>query len=186
MNRRRGLGRRASGLLGAALGRARPESALVVPAPSAAAAIAPAGLGPAQDGLGLHVTLLWPFLPPRQIDEQATARLRDLFADYQPFAFELTAVGSFPGVTWLKPEPAAPFAGLLEGLRALHPEHPPYGGAYEEDIFHVTFATGPPPAVEVLDTVRSQLPVTEHAGEVWLATRHGGRWTTRAIFPLGH
>jgi hypothetical protein len=157
----------------------------VVPAASAASIITAAGLSLPPDGIGPHVTLLYPFVDPDRLDDRVTDGLRELFAEHGDFDFQLTALGRFPGVNWLRPEPAEPFANLLGGVRRLHPQQLPYGGAFEETIFHVTVSTGPAPGPEVGAALGRHLPVSDHAREVWLLVRSGrGAWCRQATFPL--
>ena len=54
--------------------------------------------------------------------------------------FERT--GRFPGVVWLAPEPAEPFIALTELLAAAFPDHPPYEGAHDEIVPHLTLGLG--------------------------------------------
>ena len=54
-------------------------------------------------GVPAHITILFPFLPPDQVDEAA---LRDLFARFPAFDFTLDRVERFEdGLVWLHPDP---------------------------------------------------------------------------------
>ena len=44
----------------------------------------------------------------------------------------------FPGLVWLEPEPAEPFAALTAAVAARWPDHPPYGGVFDTVIPHLT------------------------------------------------
>jgi hypothetical protein len=43
-------------------------------------------------------------------------------------------------VLWLDPNPAEPFRGLTAAVGAAFPECPPYGGAFDEVVPHLTVA----------------------------------------------
>jgi 2'-5' RNA ligase superfamily len=142
------------------------------------------GLGlepPADNGLPPHITVLFPFLPARRVDDAA---LVDTLGAFPAFDFALTAIGRFPGVLYLTPEPAAPFLALTEACVRRWPDHPPYRGAYAEVIPHLTLAEGaerPGLAAEV----ERRLPLHARAEEVWVMAPGGdGRWTRRAAVPL--
>ena len=63
-------------------------------------------------GVPAHVTVLYPFHPPA-LTSAMLARLRQLFAEFAPFDYELTELRRFPGTLYLAPEPAEPFRGLV-------------------------------------------------------------------------
>jgi len=64
-------------------------------------------------GVPAHITLLYPFKPPDEIDEVLLAQLRDGFARFAPIAFALQSIRRFPGVLYLAPDPAEPFRALI-------------------------------------------------------------------------
>jgi 2'-5' RNA ligase len=128
-------------------------------------------------GVPAHVTILFPFADPEAVDE---ARLAELFARFPPFDFVLDGVERFDdGITWLRPEPALRFADLTAAVWQQWPEHPPYGGAHDEVIPHLTVSETP------ID-VSVALPIAARATEVTLIEEHeeDGRWATRRRFPL--
>jgi 2'-5' RNA ligase len=136
---------------------------------------------PADNGLPPHVTVLFPFARPRAglADE-----LEETLGAFPAFDFALTAIGRFPGVLYLAPEPAAPFVALTEACVARWPEHPPYGGAYDETIPHVTLAEGDEPP-GLAEPIARALPLRARASEVWLmAPGPTGRWRRRAVVAL--
>jgi 2'-5' RNA ligase len=88
-----------------------------------------------------HITLLAPFLPEEQIDASIWDELARFFADVTPFTFELGEICSFPGgVTYLAPEPSAAFRRMTLELHRVFPEFPPYGGAFDDVVPHLTVA----------------------------------------------
>ncbi len=165
-------------------------SALIIPVAEAEPAVAelrrlhdPA----AQDGLPAHVTVLYPFLPPRALDDHVIERLGDLAAAAPAFTFELGQFGRFPGVLYLAPEPGDPFVALTEAVESQWPNCPPYRGEFDQIIPHLTVAEGALDATEsVVSAVSGSLPISANAAEIWLMVQErGGHWTVRDRFSLG-
>jgi hypothetical protein len=148
-----------------------PRTALVVPVPEADGLVLDA-----PPGVPAHVTVLFPFAPLDDIDEGAIV---DVLARFAPFDFELDRLEQWPeGIVWLHPEPSAPFNALTEAVWRRFPDHPPYDGAHDVLIPHLTISMTP---VEVEVT----LPIACRAREVrLLAEGEDGRWRTRRSFPL--
>ncbi|HET9416637.1 MAG TPA: 2'-5' RNA ligase family protein, partial [Candidatus Limnocylindria bacterium] len=117
---------------------------------------------------------------------RARSALEQIVAGVPAFDVEFARVGRFPNVVWLAPEPAAPFARLTEAIAARWPDHPPYGGAFEEVIHHLTVADGAP--TEVLDDLEStlpgSLPIRERVTEVTHSVRERGTWSVRWRYAL--
>ena len=82
------------------------RTALIIPVPEAEPAVGALRAGhdsSAALGVPAHVTILFPFLPPDKVDEDA---LRDLFARFAAFDFALDRVERFDdGRVWLHPDP---------------------------------------------------------------------------------
>ncbi len=165
------------------------ESALIIPV----AAVEPvvAGLRERFDpsaarGMPAHITVLYPFLPPGDVDGAVLDELRRLFAGVAPVPFGLTATGRFPGVLYLAPHPEEPFARFTAAVATRWPETPPYGGAHEEIVPHLTVAhSDDPELLDRLDSeLASQLPLTAVAAEVWLLEYRDAVWRRRARLPF--
>jgi len=123
-------------------------------------------------GVPAHITILFPFLPPERIDEEA---LRALFASREAFDFVLDRVERFEeGPVWLHPEPSEPFAALTSLVWSVWPDHPPYEGAHDVVIPHLTVSDVP------ID-VDVALPIAARATDVTLIEEEepGGRWAAR-------
>jgi 2'-5' RNA ligase superfamily/Aminoglycoside-2''-adenylyltransferase len=151
---------------------------LIVPVPSAEGVVVESSR---EAGLPAHITLLYPFLSTRGINDRTELALASLIGEVQSFDFLLSEIGSFPGVVYLSPEPAAPFVALTEALVERWPDHPPYRGAFEEITPHLTVAYDETPPGGLAE----RLPLKARAEEVWLMSRSGGRWVCRKTFPLG-
>lgn len=99
-------------------------------------------------GVPAHITLLYPFLPPEQIDAGVLGAAALALARASPFTYRLVRIGRFPGVAYLAPEPAAPFVALATSLVRRFPEHLPYGGRYGAIVPHLTVGQGSEAASE--------------------------------------
>lgn len=137
-------------------------------------------------GIPPHITVLYPFVPPSRIDDRLIAQVGDILADLRPFSFSLDEPGHFPGVTWLRPIPASGFTDMTEAVVRGFPAFPPYGGAFDSTVHHLTLAMRDRLARSVADVVDSMLPVRATAEEVWLMVRPvGGQWDVRKRIPIG-
>jgi 2'-5' RNA ligase len=171
-----------------ARGRRSSDSTLIVPVPSAEAALTTA-LGSDAGGdsgeLPPHITVLYPFVPAHRIEPDLEAAVAESVAGFSPFGFHLARVGAFPGVLYLEPHPETPFVELTEALSARWPEFQPYGGEFDEIVPHLTVSTGEVPS-GLVGRLERQLPIEANAREVWLLTQGTDqRWTVRKKFPLG-
>lgn len=157
-----------------------PRTALIVPVPEAephVGALRLAHDSSAARGVPAHVTILFPFLDEADVDEAAVA---DLISRFPAFDFELDRVERFPdGTTWLRPSPPLPFVDLTSAVWQRWPECPPYEGAFDEVIPHLTLSESP------ID-VQLELPIVARAREVTLIEEdeRSGRWAARLHLPL--
>ena len=114
-----------------------------------------------------HVTLLGPFMDRGVVDDDVVGAIREVLEPVRAFDFELSAVSHFlGGPTYLAPGPVEPFIQLTEILAAAFPQWPPYGGAFDEVIPHLSIGEALPESeVAVL---RELLPINATADEVTL------------------
>jgi 2'-5' RNA ligase len=141
-------------------------------------------------GVPAHVTLLTPWVPAEQIDEHAEERLAGLLREADAFDFVLRRTARFREgpLLYLPPEPPEPFVGLTEAIAAEWPEHPPYEGAHEVVIPHLTVAESNDEELlgRIVADVEPKLPVRKHVREAQLyAEDEAGRWHERNRLPLG-
>ena len=164
------------------------DSTLIVPVPSVERVLAEVlGQPPQQatSGIPAHITVLFPFAPADALEPALEAAVGEVVAGFAPFRFRLVDVGTFPSVLYLAPEPAEPFRELTHALWSRWPQFPPYGGAYDEVVPHLTVATGRQPP-DVIERLQRLLPLEAHAAEVWLLTQEpDSRWALRRRYPLG-
>ena len=87
-------------------------------------------------------------------------------------------------MVYLAPEPSAPFRNLTHELCRRFPEYPPYGGAFDDVVPHLSVAHD-----EELDAVRlklgPRLPVRVLAREAALVWFEGDEARTLETFPFG-
>jgi hypothetical protein len=169
------------------------ESAIVVLVPEAAALVRSVrrryNLVAAR--VPAHVTVLYPFKPPREITATVLSDLRHLFAQLPSFGFSLARLGTFPGTLYLVPTPGEPFVELTCAVHRQYPETPPYGGVFDEIIPHLTLAhlADEMPFEQAVKEVESalnpQLPIQVTATAITLLDNSCGKWCVRATFSLG-
>lgn len=134
-----------------------------------------------------HVTLLGPFAPREEITDGVLTELARFFADVTPFSFSLTGVSRFPsGTVYLSPSPAAPFRQLTHQLARRFPEYPPYGGAFDDVLPHLSIPVLPDEDLETIEwELAPLLPVTAYAQEAALYWWEPGAGGTLDVFPFG-
>ena len=140
-----------------------PESALVIVVPEAEPLVSDWRAQydwSAQRGVPAHITLLYPFVPTEKVDDELLSQLRDLFGSEEAITFELPRVARFPEVAWLAPEPTEPFKALTDLITARFPDYPPYEGAHDVVIPHLTVAEG---GVELQNRVEEALSELDFA-----------------------
>lgn len=163
------------------------ESAILLDVPEAeplVGALRATGDPSARLGIPAHVTLLYPFVPDP--DEGTVEELRWFFAGVDGFHLTFSAVGEFPEVVYLAPEPETVVRGLTDALFRRWPDCPPYRGAFDDVVPHLTVVASPDAALRrrAHDEVARGLPISSVAREasVWVGDDAG--WTCRARFPL--
>lgn len=142
-------------------------------------------------GIPPHLTILFPFVPAAEIDEEILDALGRLYAPSSAFDYALESVESFSDAAWLAPEPAGPFLDLIARTRAAFPDRPPYGDPEHVPVPHCTIGADDDPAGveamvrELRSGLGTQLPIRCHASEVsLLCERADGSWFERGAFPL--
>jgi 2'-5' RNA ligase len=127
-------------------------------------------------GMPPHVTLLVP--APRAVE--SIAEVIFAFAAFDVFFARLER---FPGTLWLAPEPARPFAQMIDALMERFPDYPPYGGAFREIVPHLTVAQSD--FDEAVSMLEPWLPLSTRADRVVLLERmQAMHWREIATFEL--
>ena len=168
------------------------ESAVIVAMPEAEDAVSSwrARLDPAAGwGVPAHITVLYPFLPPDEIDAAALESLATAVAAVPAFDCTLARVAWFGSqVVWLDPEPAEPFRHLTTQVWQRFPQCSPYGGIHDELIPHLTIGDRAPlPDLQAAErSVRSALPISARVTYTRLirGSTEPNSWRTVRDFPL--
>jgi 2'-5' RNA ligase len=170
------------------------ESALMVLVPEAEPLVKPFRdrYDPsAAAGVPAHITLLYPFKHPDEVDRSVLDDLGRSFNRRAPFGFSLTMIRRFPdAVLYLAPEPDEPFRDLTLAIWDRYPETPPYGGKWPDIVPHLSVAAvgNEQRLASIADdfakTAEGKLPIHATATRVVLMEKRSGRWLTRATFEL--
>ena len=132
-----------------------------------------------------HVTVLYPFLRRRDLTGVVRGELASIAHEIRAFDVRFSTVGRWPGVVYLEPDPRDPFSAMIERVVAHWPDHPPYDGAIDEVIPHVTIAEREGPIDDVLAAVPAFLPFEARATALEvLAETDEGRWRRRWRLPF--
>ena len=136
-------------------------------------------------GLPAHATLLYPFAPRAELDDDLLGRVAAIVSAHDVFAFRLAGRGTWPNTLYASVEPGLPFRSLHEDLAAAFPAFPVYRGAFAFTP-HVTIAEGPfARAVEVVRaSAWESLPAVLLATSVDLVVRIADGWITWSRFEL--
>ncbi len=168
-----------------AMASTQPASAVVVrvPLPARLARLRARHDWAASVGVPPHVTVLFPFLPAERMTRAVRLEVAAIARLAEPFSVSFERVGQFPGVVYLQPEPAAPFSALTEAVHRAFPDFPPYGGAFEVVIPHLTITEAVGEGVDetMLDAIAAEaargLPFRARvSGLEVLVEGDGGRW----------
>lgn len=166
------------------------ESAIIVPVrvPIAVSRLRERMDPSAAEGVPAHVTLLYPFMPPSDLSDDVRRTIETIVAAEPSFPLVFNAVRRWSNVVHLEPEPAEPFRRLTAALATEFPDYPPYGGAHDEVIPHLTVAQDVPEdfyaAAE--HALPSLLPIRDLVHEAWLIGHTPEQpWNTLWRLPLG-
>jgi 2'-5' RNA ligase len=169
------------------------ESALMVVVPEAEPLVKPfrdRHDPSAVEGVPAHITLLYPFKHPDEIDRTVLDDLGRSFHLRAPFAFSLALIRRFPDAVYLAPEPDEPFRALTQAIWNRYPETPPYGGKWPDIVPHLSVArVGDAQQLDRISddfarAVHGRLPIRATATAVVLMEKRSGCWLTRATFSL--
>lgn len=170
------------------------ESALVVLVPEAETLVKrfrdrydPA----AADRMPAHITVLYPFILPRDLRTEALDALRGVFSRHERFHIQLAEVKRWPSVLYLAPKPEEPLRALTQAVVERFPSYPPYGGEFDDVIPHLTVAdVKSAPQLggisdRFLQASTGQLPIDVTVRQVSLMVQHNGVWALQVLFELG-
>jgi 2'-5' RNA ligase len=134
-------------------------------------------------GVPAHVTVLYPFVAPEAITDDVITTLGAVVRSVRAFNCWFVRTRWFgQDVLWLDPEPAQPFRQLTAAVWQAFPRHPPYGGAYDDMVPHLTIAeqrlADLPTLLAVERAVQSGLPLAARIESLLLiaGTRTSNSW----------
>ncbi len=140
-------------------------------------------------GIPAHITLLFPFKNPQDINSVVIHQLKNLFIKVKKFSFTLSKINTFPGVIFLEPEPKDPFISLTEEIARLFPENPPYEGKFDTINPHLTIGHKFNKQVDInkvqekiAHNIQQKLPIKAVAEEVCLMEKVDEDWLLRYHF----
>jgi 2'-5' RNA ligase len=158
-----------------------------VPLPAALARLRARWDWAAGVGVPPHVTVVFPFLPADRLTPDVRRALVAIAASHRPFDVRFARVERFPTVVYLAPEPSAPFTRLTEAVVDRFPDFPPYGGAFEEVIPHLTITESGDAAFDAIAAqAETALPFSHRVTRLdVLVETAEGRWHGHWRIPLG-
>jgi 2'-5' RNA ligase len=143
-------------------------------------------------GVAAHVSVVYPFVPPADVDARVLADLAAAVGTVPAFDCSFRRTSWFgDDVLWLAPEPDAPFRDLTRAVVAAFPAHRPYGGIYDDPTPHLTVGElrlGSSAQLAAAESaVREQLPIRTHVDRAVLLAGRPERatWQQIADFRLG-
>ncbi|WP_345524228.1 2'-5' RNA ligase family protein [Nocardioides conyzicola] len=143
-------------------------------------------------GVPAHVTVVFPFLPPSEVDHDVVSRLAGVFAAASTFVCSFETCEWFgDDVLWLAPDRDQQFRDLTVRVVSEFPDYPPYGGQFDDVVPHLTVGESQYGTVAELRAaaadVSSQLPIAARIDHALLVagTDRPGTWHTLARLPLG-
>ena len=148
----------------------------------------------ARAGAPAHVTLLFPFVPARELRGEHLEHVARLVGSVPAFDVWLREVrrwdpggGAPEGVIWLDPEPSGPFIELTNALGREFPDFGPYGGLHDKIIPHLTIASDDRRRLRTVQAAaRPSLPFRRRVSAAILIVEGvDGRWHTRRRFAMG-
>jgi 2'-5' RNA ligase len=140
-------------------------------------------------GVPAHVTVLFPFMDPANIDEEVFRACARVLAAQPSFSFTLGSVGRFAETAYLEPRPAKPFIALTQALAAAFPAYPPYRGEFPSVIPHLTVAHGSAAAAALVEAalvagLATRGAVSSRCTSIVLLDNSSSVWRPMHVFPL--
>jgi len=132
-------------------------------------------------GVPPHVTLLFPFMAPEQVDASVLQDIRGALDGASAFDFTMAGVARFAATAYLEPSPPAPFIELTERLARRFPQFPPFGGEFQTIVPHLTVAHGDATEIdrlcaELTARIAKRGAIRSVCDRVVLLENSSGRW----------
>lgn len=176
-------------------GSAPMESALILTVPAADPVVHEHRLAldpAAAAGVPAHITVLYPFKPVDRLTAQDLETLTTLAARMPAFEVTFSTTQWFrDNVVYLAPDDPQPLVRLIEAVGEAFPDHPRYGGAFDDVVPHLTIGSWADPARlrDAEQLVRPQLPISQQVSrlELWSGPPPAGGegfWSRHRTFAL--
>lgn len=132
-----------------------------------------------------HLSVLVPWIASTDITTETLTKLNEAVAT-GTLTVNFREFDEFPGLLYLRPEPATDLVALTRRIESAWPSHPHYRGAFDEVLPHVTVAAGASATEreQIRADVGSSLPLAAELTSVWVVVFDGLRWERRALLPL--
>lgn len=170
------------------------QGAVIVPIPEADPAVSAhrRELDPAAAlGVPAHVTVIFPFAVPSALSADDYQRLASGIRSVPRFDCSFGGIDWFgDDCVWLRPDDDLPFRALTQAVWDAFPDYPPYEGAFDDVVPHVTIGERRSGTLEDLQRaateVETKLPVRQHVNEsLFIAgTEAPNSWSIVRRFPL--
>lgn len=128
-------------------------------------------------------------MAPDLITQDVLGQVRAALAGASAFDFSLSQVGRFPLTAYLAPEPADPFIAFTQRLAKVLPQFPPFSGAFDTIVPHLTIAHGDAADADrashkMVDSLSRHGPIAARCSAVELLENASGVWKTMHVFAL--
>jgi hypothetical protein len=169
------------------------ETAIVIPVegaePLLSAAAAEVGFE-RPSGMPAHVTLLYPFVDAQGLVVDHAREAQRALSIVHPFDCSFSSIGRFddpPVAIYLEPDPAGQFTAMIVALMSAFPEFPPYGGAIDEVVPHLTLVETADRAVwrAAEAWVTPELPIGTPVQRFSIYKQTTAGWNEAFTLPLG-
>jgi 2'-5' RNA ligase len=166
-----------------------PVSAVVarIPLPAALARVRDRWDPGAALGVPPHVTVLYPFLTGSSLVRDVRRTLAGIVGEHDPFDVRFSRIGRFPTTVFLAPDPPSPFRNLTHAVTTAFPGYPPYGGAFDDVVPHLTICESADAPLELIAAqARKRLPFSHRVSILdVLVESDDGRWHSHWRLRLG-
>jgi hypothetical protein len=142
------------------------------------------------ENIPLSITLLYPFAPREELDEDQLQMLRTFFASRHPLSFDIARVAQWVDgsrAVYGVPEPEQALRSTMRALWELFQEFPPYGGVDDPPPHaSLTLVGGDATLADVEARLEGILPAHFDVQEAVLMEEHKPDvWHVRETFPFG-
>lgn len=138
-------------------------------------------------GMPAHVTVCYPWQSIVEVGTEDRAALSEIAAATRPVELTFARFGRFDETLWLDPQPSDLIVALTDRIVARWPGFPPYGGAFDEVVPHLTLAdgSGDRAFAAVHAALEPLLPLHARIPALTLMVLADDRWAVESQYPFG-